>query len=263
MSGAVLALMQAKRACLWASGLSAGLVSTLALVALVRHAVDVDSLGAPLDSVMAAYAAKTQLAFGWADPYLQMLVASVSGYLNLHLTLHPYWKDAFVLFGVYGAGYACACLFSDESKFGLKLVVRQIMLAIAVFFAAMVVGVLPLRSDNEITQIAIFSLPVAMYSFSFTYWHDYIQTLLSTFYLVSAAALLAWLIGDAFGFVGALGFWCLALWVLSNGLNLIFEGLISNEHRYAWVRVGLVIVGGFIGAACFFAIEASLKFLAA
>jgi hypothetical protein len=262
MSEGALALKEAKRVGLWTFGLLTSLVATLALVALVRRAVDVRSLGAPLESVMTAYAAATQLAFGWAEPYLQTLVASVDGYLNLHLTLHSYWRDALVLFSVYGAGYARACFIPDESKLGLAFVLRQIMLAIGVLFAATVVGVLPLRSDDVMTQIAIFGLPVGMYSFSFMYWHDFVQTFLSAFYLVCAAAVLACLIGDSFGFVEGLGFWSLALWVLGNGMTLIFQGLISNEHRYAWVRAGLVIVGGFVGAACLFAIEASLKLLA-
>jgi len=262
MSEGVLALKGAKRVCLWTFGLLTGLVNTLALVALVCRAVDVSSLPAPLDLVMAAYTATTQWAFGWAEPYLQMIVALLNGHLNLHLTLYPYWKDAFVLFGVYGAGYARACFASDEFEFSFWLVVRQTMLVIAVFFATTVVGVLPLRSDDVITQIAFFSLPVGVYSFSFIYWHDFVQTLLSAFYLVCAAAVLAWFIGDAFGFVEGLGFWSLALWVLGNGMNLIVQGLISNEHRYALVRVGLVIVGSFVGAACFFAIDASLKLLA-
>jgi hypothetical protein len=261
MSEGALALKEVKRVVVWTFGLFASLVTTLALVALVRRAVDVKSLGAPLDSVMAAYAATTQLAFGWAEPYLHRLVATVDGYLNLHLTLHPYWQDAFVLFAAYGAGYARTSFISDEPKFSFASVVRQMMLAVAVLFAAVVVGVLPLRSDDLMTQIAIFGLPVGMCSFSFVYWHDFVQTLLSAFYLVCTAALLAWLIGDSFGFVKGLGFWSLALWVLGNGMNLIFQGLISNEHRYAWVRAGLVIVGGFVGAACIFAIGASLKLL--
>jgi len=262
MSEGALALKEAKRVVLWTFGLLTSLVTTLALVALVRRAVDIRSLGAPLDSVMAAYAATTQLADGWAEPYLQALVASVNAHLNLHLTLQSYWRDAFVLFAVYGAGHARACCISGEPRLSLAFVVRQMMLAIAVLFAALVVGVLPLRSDDVMTQIAIFGLPVGMYSFGFMYWHDFVQTLLSAFYLVCAAAVLAWLIGDSFGFAEGLGFWSLALWVLGNGMNLIFQGLISNEHRYAWVRAGLVIVGGFVGAACLFAIEASLKLLA-
>src|ERR1700683_1751321 len=102
------ALKEAKRVGVWTFGLLTSLVATLALVALVRRAVDIRSLGTPLESVMAVYAAATQLAFGWAEPYLQTLVTSVNGYLNLHLTLHPSWKDAFVLFAVYGTGYARA-----------------------------------------------------------------------------------------------------------------------------------------------------------
>jgi hypothetical protein len=262
MSEGALALKEAKRVGFWTFGLLTSLVATLALVALVRRAVDVRSLGAPLDSVMAAYTATAQLAFGWAEPYLQTLVASANRYLNWHLTLHPYWRDAFVLFTVYGAGYARACFLSDEAKLSLAFLFRLIMLAIAVLFAATVVGILPLRSDDVVTQIAIFGLPVGMYSFSFAYWHDFVQTLLSAFYLVCTAAVLAWLIGDSFGFTEGLGFWSLALWVLGNGMNLIFQGLISNQHRYAWVRAGLVIVGGFAGAAFVFAVEASLKLLA-
>jgi hypothetical protein len=262
MSKGALALREAKRVGLWAFGLLTSLVATLALVALVRRAIDVRSLGAPLDSVMAAYAATAQWALGWFEPYLQTLVASVNSHLNLHLTLHPYWADAFALFAVYGAGYARACSISNESKLSLAFLIRQIMLAVAVVFAALVVGVLPLRSEDVVTQLAIFGLPVGMYSLSFEYWHDFVQTLLSAFYLVCTAAVLAWLFGDSFGFGEGLGFWSLALWVLGSGMTLIFQGLISKEHRYAWVPAGLVIVGGFLGAACLFAVEASLKLLA-
>jgi hypothetical protein len=262
MSEGALARKEAKRVGLWTFGLLTSLVATLALVALVRGAVDLRSLGAPLDSVMAAYAEATRWAFGWAESYLQTLVATINADLNLHLTLHPYWRDALVLFAVYGAGYAGASFTSQESKLSLAFAVRQMMLAIAVLFAAVVVGVLPLRSGDAITQIAIFSLPVGMYSFSFMYWHDFVQTLLSAFYLVCTAAVLAWLIGDSFGFAEGLGFWSLALWVLGSGMTLVFRGLIANEHRHAWVRAGLVIVGGFVGAACLFAIDASLKLLA-
>jgi hypothetical protein len=262
MPEGVLALREAKRICLWTAGLSTSLLSTLALIGLVRRAIDVGSLAAPLDFVTTAYAATTQLLFGRAEPYLQMLVASLNARLNVHLILHPYWKDALVLFAVFGAGYTRACFVSGEFKFGWGLALRQIMLVVAVFFAAMVVGLLPLRSDDAMAKIAIFGLPVGMCSFAFMHWHDFVQTLLSAFYLVCIAALLAWLLGDTFGFVESLGFWSLALWVLGNGMNLIFEGLIAKGRRSARVRAGLVIAGGFVGAACLFAIDLGLKLLA-
>jgi hypothetical protein len=253
---------EAKRVSLWTFGLLTSLISTLALVALVCRAIDVGSLATPLNVVMAAYDTTMQLVFGRAEPYLQTLVAAVNAHLNSRLILHPYWKDALVLFGVYGAGYA-RTRFVSESKFGLGFVVRQIMLLVAVFFAAAVVGVLPLRSDHVMAQIALFTLPVGMYSFGFAYLHDFVQTLLSAFYLVCVVAVLARLSGNTFGFVEGIGFWSLALWVLGNGLTLIFQGLMSKEDRYAWVRIGVVIVGGFVGAACLFAIDAGLKLLAA
>src|SRR5580704_8930907 len=105
MSEGALALNGARRVGLWTFGLLTSLVATLALVALVSRAVDVRGLGAPLESVMAAYAAATQLALGWAEPYLSTFVASINGHLNWHLTLHPYWRDAFALFAVFGTGY--------------------------------------------------------------------------------------------------------------------------------------------------------------
>ena len=253
---------EAKRIGLWTFGLLTSLISTLALVALVRRAIDIGSLAAPLNVMMAVYNATMQMAFGRAEPSLQMLVASLDSHLNLHLTLHPSWKDALVLFSVYGVGYARAGFVFGEFKFGLGFALRQLMLAIAALFAAAVVGLLPLRSDDVFYQIAIFSLPVGMYAFGFAYWHDYVQTLLSAFYLLCMAAALAWLIGDTFGFVESLGFCSLALWVLANGINLIFQGLVSKQDRYAWVRAGLVIVGGFAGAACLFTIDAGLKLFA-
>lgn len=262
MSEGLVALRKAKRICLWTFGLATSLIGALALIALVRGAIDVGSLAAPLDLAMAAYAAATQLLFGPAESHLRMLIASVNARLNFHLTLYPYWKDALVLFAVYGAGHARAYFAFDNFKFGLGLVLRPIMLAVAIFFAAIVVGLLPLRSDNAIAKIAIVGLPVGMYSFTFIYWHDFVQTLLSAFYLVCIVALSAWFLGDTSGFVKSLGFWSLALWVLGNGMDLIFQGLISKGDRSAQVRAGLVIAGGFLGAACLFAIDVGLKLFA-
>jgi hypothetical protein len=51
--------------------LLSAVLSTLAIVALVRHVFDTGSLSAPLALVMDAYNATMQLLFGWAQPYLQ------------------------------------------------------------------------------------------------------------------------------------------------------------------------------------------------
>jgi hypothetical protein len=224
------------------------LLNAVALATLVRCAIDVSSAATPLEFVMAVYTATRQLALGWADPYLQMLVDAANGHLNLHLTLYPHWKDALVLFGVFGAAYVRARFVSGEFKSALSLTFLQIKSAIVVVVAALVVGLLPSRSDDIITQIAIVGAPLGIYSSIFLDWHDFAQTLLFIFYLVCLAAALAWSVGETFKFVEVLCFWSLAFWMLGNGMNQIFRGLFSRTNRYAWVGAGLTIFCGLIAA---------------
>ncbi len=229
------------------------LLNAVALVALVRCAIDVSGAATSLEFVMAVYATTRQLALGWADPYLQMLVGSANGYLNLHFTLYPYWQDALILFGVFGVGYVRARFVSGEFKSGLRFLSMQITLAIVIFFAAIVVGLVPLRSDDIVTQIAIVGAPLGLYSSIFLDWHDFTQTLLFVFYLVCLSAALAWTVGETFKFVEVLGFWSLAFWVLGNGMNQISRGLFSRTNRYAWVGAGLAISSGLIASLSHYA----------
>jgi hypothetical protein len=224
------------------------LLNALALAALVRCAIDVGGAATLLDFVMAVYAATRQLLLGWAEPYLQMLVGSANSNLNWHLTLYPYWKDALILFAVFGAGYVRARFVSGEFRSGLGLVFLLIKLVIIISFAALAVGLVPLRSDDIVTQIAIVGAPLGIYSSIFLDWHDFTQTLLFIFYLVCLSAVLAWSVGETFKFVEVLGFWSLAFWVLGNGMNQISRGLFSRSNRNAWAGAGLAISCGLIAA---------------
>jgi hypothetical protein len=224
------------------------LLNAVALAALVRWAIDVSGAATPLEFVTAAYSTTRQLLLGWADPYLQMLMGSANGYLNLHLTLYPYWQDALILFVVFGAAYVRARFVSGEFRSGLRFVFLPITLAVVIFFAAIAVGLVPLRSDDIVTQIAIVGAPLGLYSSIFLDWHDFTQTLLFTFYLICLSAAVAWSVGETFKFVEVLGFWSLAFWLLGNGMNQIFRGLFSRTNRHAWVGAGLIILCGLIAA---------------
>jgi hypothetical protein len=149
---------------------------------------------------------------------------------------------------VFGAAYARAKLVSGEFRSGLRFVFLQIALAVVIFVAAIAVGLVPLRPDEIVTQIAIVGAPLGLYSSIFLDWHDFTQTLLFIFYLVCLSAALAWLVGETFKFVEVLGFWSLAFWALGNGMNQIFRGLFSRTNRYAWVGAGLTIFCGLIAA---------------
>jgi hypothetical protein len=168
--------------------------------------------------------------------------------LNLHLTLYPYWKDALILFGVFGAGYVRARFVSGKFKSGPGLVFLQIKLVFIMFLATIAVGLVPLRSDDSVTQIAVVGAPLGIYSSIFLDWHDFTQTLLFIFYLVCLSAVLAWSVGETFKFVEVLGFWSLAFWVLGNGMNQISRGLFSRSNRNAWAGAGLAISCGLIAA---------------
>jgi hypothetical protein len=244
MSEAVIGGSLAKYSFRWMLRLAGILLNAVALAALVRCAIDVSSAATSLKSGMAVYATTRQLLLGWADPYLRILVGLANGHLILHLALHPHWKDALILFGVFGAWYVRARFASGKYKSGLDLAFLQIKSAMVVVFAAVAIGLVPLRSDDVVTQIAIVGAPLGIYSSIFMDWHDFVQTLLFTFYLVCSAAVLAWSIGDTFKFVEVLGFWSLALWALGNGMNQIFQGLFSRAERYAWAGAGLIILCG-------------------
>lgn len=263
MSEAVILQKRMKRLSWRIIGLFGILLNALALVALIQSAIDVSKLMAPLDLVMAAYAAITQLTFGWAEPYLRPLVASVGRYFSLDLTLYPYWKDALVLFGVYGAGYARAQFVLGECKCGPAFIINQIRLAIAVLFAALTIGVLPLRAHDGMVETAVLGLSLGVYSSIFLTWNDFVQTLILIFYIICIVPLLAWLIDEPFlGLVEALCFVSLALWVLGSGIREIFRRLATRKDRHALAQTGLVIVGSFAGAAGFFAFCVALKGLA-
>jgi hypothetical protein len=217
---------------------------------------------APLNLVMTAYTVATQLMFGWAESYLQVLMAAVNRYFSFHLTLYSYWKDALILFGVYGVGYARAWFVLDQFKCAPAFIVDQIRSAIAILFAALAVGVMPLHSHDGMVQIAVLGLALGAYSSIFVAWHDFAQMLLLIFYIICMVPLLAWFIGKpSFGLVEGLCFVSLASWVLSNGIREIFRRFAAKKDRYALKQTGLVIVGGFAGAACFFAVCVALKAL--
>jgi hypothetical protein len=167
MSIEVLVLKEAKGNLLWSFSLLTILVQALAIVALARRAVELDSLSAPLELVMAAYTGTTQLLFGWAEPHLRAALAWINGYSNWHLTLYPHWKDYFVIFGVLGTANT-RLLYPEAPDVGrLRVVARKVLAqgweVIAAAIAAMVGGVLPLHADGLLLKLATACLPIATF----------------------------------------------------------------------------------------------------
>ena len=261
MSEAVVLRIRKKQAFWSTVGLLSILLNGLALVALVRRAVDLGSLAKPLDLMMVAYSAATQMALGWAEPYLQTLMVAVNDYLGSHLVLYPSWKDALVWFGTCGAAYARASIMFDVSKFGFGSISVQIRWVAVVLLATLALGMLPPHSDSAIVQIATVVVSQGAFSLNFLDWHDFFQAVLFASYVVCLAPLLAWLIGESSWIVEGICFFIIALWGLGVGSREVFRGLAANKDRDALRHVGVVMTGGLAIAACFFGVDSTLKFL--
>ena len=78
------------------AGLSA-LMSTLALVALARHAFVTGSLSAPMRLILDAYSATMRVLLGWAQPYLQTVLTRLGSFIGWRPTLYPHWRDLLVV----------------------------------------------------------------------------------------------------------------------------------------------------------------------
>jgi hypothetical protein len=131
----------------WTFWLLSTLMSTLAIVALARHAFVTWSLLAPMALVMDAYNATMQVLFGWAHPFLQATLTWLGSFIDWRLTLYPHWRDLFV--GIAIGVVALARVFNVDTedpgrgmRFGL-IVLRMIL----AFLAALVIGMVPLSGE--------------------------------------------------------------------------------------------------------------------
>ena len=88
----------------WMFQLLSALMTTLAIVALARHAFVTWSLSAPMALIMDAYNATMRLLLGWAEPYLQAALTWLGSFVGWRPTLYPHWRDIFVLTVLWVAG---------------------------------------------------------------------------------------------------------------------------------------------------------------
>jgi hypothetical protein len=183
----------------WTFQLLTALTSTLAIVALARHAFATWSLSAPMALVMDAYNATMQVLFGWAHPYLQAALTWLGSFIGWRPTLYPHWRDVFVLLTLWsGAGMrALRAAFPER------------------------------RSDNQLVKTVVFGSILALLSstqpsFDVRFW---------------------------------------AAVVITLGTLMALTGLSPREWfgRRFFTMFGLSIISGFLGAFCFFAIDAGLK----
>lgn len=251
---------------LWLFGLLSAAMSTLAIVALARHGLVTWSLSAPMALVTEAYAATTRLLFGWTEPYVQGVLTRLGSVIGWRPTLYSHWRDVLVLMGVLAAGYGRSLqLTRTQSAFGF----------VGVLLGAVASGLLPLLSNNIIVQMAIASVPLAVTTFvtlslRLANWAQAVAASLAIGGLGAFHVHIAHLAKPPWYFpvnemlvnheLPGLGLAVLAIGVGLMGamslLNVQYNNL-SNPR----LTFGITILGGYVGAALFFAIDAGLKLL--
>jgi hypothetical protein len=269
------------------NGLSA-IMSALAIVALARHAFVTWSLSAPMALIMDAYNATMHVLLGWAHPYLQAEFAWIGSFIGWRPTLYPHWRDVFVVIALLGIGTARASLPRYRQGAGyLANIGDAVAHLLGAIIAALAAGLLPLRSSDLATQLLIAaSLGLATVPSStiegtrfgaerygtMSSAERFLTVLVRLAVASAGAALVTWLLSLAFGSFAGLGLASIAMCVLLLGTSRIIywvrvyfdgdvrypKGHITALSQYKLV-VGLTILGGFLGAFCFFAIDAGLK----
>lgn len=246
----------------WVFNLISSASTCLALVALARHAWIKGSLVAPLELIMASYQSATTTLFGWAEPYIRDLLARVSAILPWKITLYPHWRDIFVLSFFLMSGR----LRVVRRSRGLGEWTRQAVGALlGSLGGAIAVGTIALQSSSLVAQMCICGLPITFViigAAAFVVKGKYVVplVLLSALAGLTAAVLtcvvmltektLSYkLVGPYFGLASFVGL-------------ILFFGLLGFRTRgNDGKMVGYTIVGGFLGAALFFAVDAGLKLL--
>jgi len=270
-------------------------LSTLGILALAQHAFVTWSLSAPLALVMAAYNATMQLLFGWAHPYLQAALTWLGSFIGWRPTLYPHWKDVFVVVSLIGIGAGRAFWPplqnirdvwlmrgmpdwgpGPDPLFSMTPIVKNATIGIGPILGAAVTalaaGTLPLQSPDLITQFLIAGSLGLTFLILFVVMVSGESVWLIGLIVASGtsalAALATWLLSLVVGHAGGLGLAGLACVVVLFGLFLVSAEVFlqsedggPTEPQFLWW--GLTILGGFVGAAFVFAVDAGLKLLGA
>jgi hypothetical protein len=250
----------AKTNFLWIFGLLSSLASTLAIVALVRRIADLGSFVAPLELIMSAYTSTMQQLFGWAEPYFRDLIARVDDFFNLRLTLYPHWKDVWVMLALIVVGIAGA-LRHDAARW-VTICKLAVWGGIGSLATAVVIGMVSLSSPicaglafglaGVIVALISLSANLALRAPLFglmLFWGFFLPML---FFLGSLSTWSFTL--NAIDFVG----FTFAM-IIYTGLWSMVEGYFKGSRTD--FLIGFNILGGFIGAALFFAVGAGAKLL--
>lgn len=252
----------------WMFRLLSTVMTTLAIVALARHAFVTWSLSAPMALIMEAYNATMQVLLGWAHPYLQAALTWIGSWIGWRPTLYPHWRDVLVIVALLNAG-----MMKGVPRWTFRVAWNAGVQGVATLIAAIVAGLLDLQTPDIVTQLLIACLPLCVIRFLAPIFQyrtpGPLFSLPQRILLVGGLLLInvgppAWFTWLLYSFgIAAAGLIGLALASISLALVVLtaspFNRRLSKDDLRTARGFALTVIGGFIGAFCFFAIDAGLK----
>jgi hypothetical protein len=244
--------------------LSSGIIA-LALVALARHAVGW-KLSGPMRTVMDAYNVAVQTLLGWAEPHLHAALVRVGNAFGSQLVLSPSWRDAFVM-----TALVLTALISGRQLSIQRWLLLTSFAAVGALVSAMVLGVILGGTSYGLMYVVAWSLPFALAILLTSGDEDSLlfETIWALLWVGVACGVVGYLKGKEMlvtalpanagstVIIFALTLAMLGVLAVVFAVGAAWTGDPRGERQQS--AAGLTILGGFAGAALFFAADAGIR----
>lgn len=250
----------------WLLGVLAGTPSIISIIQMVYVE---GQLIAPIQSVMDAYTQTLEVLGAVAEPWIHPFLTWIGGLFGWDLTLHPHWRPIFVLMMVYAISYARGVLRDDLHPINTS---AGLLMVPCVAIGTILAGSVPLEphwlNQGLITLLATLGIMVAwklahLIGFAMAgYGQSFLRELVweaPTMLLVMGA--FAFGVGSGISFIPGMasiaGFLATGLFILWFAQATFAAG--AGDLSHTDTRIGLMIVGPFIGAALIYAADWAIR----
>lgn len=150
----------------WLYGVLGFVFGTLAIVKLITLGFETGSLSAPAQLVIDAYDEAMRFLLGWAEPYLNAVLAYLGSLVGWELQLDSHWKHLFVLMIVFYGAFARILLNEGLYRFaaGIVLIGGLMTLIVSVLFAIAIPASGYMEINRFVVAIAIVVIGLAFFS---------------------------------------------------------------------------------------------------
>jgi hypothetical protein len=268
----------------WLLGL---VISTFSIATLIHYGIVTGDLTAPVQALLDAYHDAIGIVFNPIEPHVRGALHWLGGLIGWDIHLYPHWRHLFVLSLVFWTAEARAWWGIHNEVSNWKTISNAVVGLFVSFAGALAAGLVQLNTGNPAVEGLIAGLPIAAQSFARHAvaqdaipgeypWIEAIVDGISRALGIGFAAFVFAAVISSLSFTENLqspGLFTLVVIVIGSGLldlvrGIFFRGvhLVGNWFygilEEFTTRRGLIMLGGFAGAALLFAADAALKLAA-